>query len=436
MAVLDRSDLEASSLADLHSIASQVGLDGFRRLRKAELIDLILGEGSPASDDAAEEPAPRARRRRGGSRRTRSADAEGEQGEAEPDSEEDEEPAPQRRARASKPAGRSTTRSSRARSSRREPDEDDEQDGAEDAGSSDRNATTVEGEVEVLGNGSAFVRLSPPQSSDDDVYISAAQVRRCELVTGDRVSGPVRRPRRSERYPSLARVDTINGEPADQAASAVKYDSMPTSHPNEAFELSGEDPLLEAIARLTPIGRGSRVSIVGPARSGKTVALRALLAALETAKLESTLVLLGTRPEEIADWNGSLTPSAALNFAASTDAQGQALEHAIDTAKRLATRGTNALVAIDSLDGVHPHVARRALAAARNIDGAGSLTVIATASKPFGGESTVIALDPVRGGIEGAPALALLESGTLRPDLLVGEDGAHAILNARAAQLG
>ena len=66
----------------------------------------------------------------------------------------------------------------------------------------------------MLGNGSAFLRVEPPEPSDEDVYISAAQVRRCELVSGDRVSGPVRTPRRSERYSSLVRIDKINGESA------------------------------------------------------------------------------------------------------------------------------------------------------------------------------------------------------------------------------
>jgi transcription termination factor Rho len=443
MAVLDRSDLEASSLSDLHSIASQIGLDGFRRLRKAELIDRILGEGGEApaaAEDSTEEPTPKPRRRRGSSRRARSTDSAEDGGsDADTSGEEDEkESLAPRRARSSRGSGRTTARSSRSSRSRREADEDEAAVEEDEPAASEREQTSIEGEVEVLGNGSAFVRVSPPGSSDDDVYISAAQVRRCELVTGDRVSGPVRRPRRSERYPSLARIDTINGESADEAASAVKYESLRAVHPNEAFVLGEEDPTLQAIAQLTPIGRGSRVSIVGPARAGKTATLRALLAALAaTDGLESALVLLGTRPEEVADWEaGPIAPAAALTFAASADAQGQALEHAIETAKRLASRGTNALVAIDSLDGVHPHVARRALAAAKKIEGSGSLTIIATASKPFGGESTVIALDAVRGGIGGFPVLDLLQSGTLRPDALVGEDGAHAIVNARASLIG
>jgi transcription termination factor Rho len=149
-----------------------------------------------------------------------------------------------------------------------------------------------------------------------------------------------------------------------------------------------------------------------------------------------TLVLLGARPEEIAWWQeGPLAPAAALTFAASAEAQGQALERAIEEAKRVAARGSDALVLIDGLDGVHPHTARRALAAARNLREAGSLTILATASKPFGGESTVIALDAALASTGREPILDLLASGTLRPELLVGDDGARAIAQARAAAL-
>ena len=139
---------------------------------------------------------------------------------------------------------------------------------------------TVEGVVELLGNGSAFLRVSPPEASDEDVYISAAQVRRCELVSGDRVSGPVRTPRQSERYPSLARVDTINGAPAESVAEGTRYEDLAVAYPSERLELDPQDPTLGAIEWLTPIGRGSRASIVGEARSGKTETLRRLLGAL------------------------------------------------------------------------------------------------------------------------------------------------------------
>jgi transcription termination factor Rho len=124
---------------------------------------------------------------------------------------------------------------------------------------------------------------------------------------------------------------------------------------------------------------------------------------------------------------------AAVGLASSADSQGQAVERAIDAARRTAARGGDAVVLIDSLDGLNPHAARKTLAAARNLREGGSLTVIATASSAFGGETTVIALDPTLTSTGRQPILDLASSGTLRLDLLVGEDGAEAVTKARAA---
>jgi transcription termination factor Rho len=386
MSVLSRSALEASPLADLHAIASELGIDSYRRLRKAELVDRIVahqdGDDEAAAtdvvDEVADEPEARAKRRRG-------------------------------------------SRGGRGRAPR-----EAEEETAEEA--------VVEGVVELLGNGSGFVRVSPPEPSDGDVYVSAAQVRRCELVSGDRVSGPVRRPRRSERYPSLVRVDTINGTPAEEVAEGTPYDELPSEFPSQRLSLDSEDPTLKAIDSLTPIGRGSRVTIVGGARAGKSETLRRIAGALAGVDgLEPSLVLIGVRPEELGEWkSGPVEPAAALSLTAGADAQAQALERAVETAKRIAARGGHALLLVDGLDGIAPGAARKALGAARAIVDGGSLTVIATASNPVGGETTVIALDGARTAARRFPALDLAESGTLRPELLVGDEGAEAIASARA----
>jgi transcription termination factor Rho len=436
MAVLDRSSLEESPLSDLHVIARELGIDGFRRLRKSDLIDAILerqgGEGAAgaaagaeaAEAAEAEEKPKRARR----SRRKKDADVETEEEAAEAaeaattveegTTDEDAEERPSRRSR---------SRRSRSREESRE-----EQPAEEKA------EKVAEGTVELLGNGSGFLRVSPPDPSDDDVYVSAAQVRRCELVSGDVVSGPVRAPRRSERYPSLIRIDTINGRPADEVSEGTPFDELPAQFPTQRFSLGSEDATLKAIEWLTPLGRGSRVTITGAARSGKSEALRRLAGALSKIEgLELSIVLAGARPEEITEWKASETaPAAALTLAASADAQGGAIERALDTAKRIAARGGDAVVLIDSLAGLAPGVARRTLAAARDIVDGGSLTIIATADEPVGGETTVIALDVTLTSTARFPALDLVASGTLRPELLVGAAGADAIAQARAAALG
>ncbi len=465
MSVLDRSALEASPLADLHAVASELSIDGYRRLRRVELIDAILNrqEGGDGEDATAEtpdaEPVSEAPARR--TRRTRKApepDAESEpepvaeaepeapteaEPEAESDDDEDEEPSRGRRRR-----GR---RGGRGRSSGRdeadsrdngqadavaeaEADSDSDSDADSDSDSDSESDEIVEGVVELLANGSGFVRVDPPDPSDDDVYISSAQVKRCELVSGDRIAGPKRAPRRSERFASLIRIETINGRPAAELADSVRFDDLPAAFPEDRLKIGSDDPTLKAIEWLTPFGKGSRVTIVGASRSGKSEALRRLVTAMADREgLSLSVVLAGVRPEEISEWNGGpVTPAAAVSFAASEDARNGAVEPAIDQARRLAARGADAVVFIDTLDGCSPGLARKALGAARNIVDGGSVTIIATASAPIGGETTVISLDVALTSAGRFPALDLAESGTMRPELLVGAAGAEAIAKTRA----
>jgi transcription termination factor Rho len=431
MSVLDRSDLEASPLADLHVIASELGLDGFRRLRKAQLIDAIVerqggeaGDGAAETEDAAADAEP-------------AVDADSDTDadtEAETETETEAE-RPRRRRRGGRGRGR--------RAAERDGEDGADAGRAEERGEEegeDARDRAVEGAVELLGNGSGFVRVSPPDPSDEDVYISAAQVRRCELVSGDVVAGPVRRPRRSERYPSLVRIDTINGKPADEVAEGTRYEDLPAAFPSERLALGSEDPTVRAIEWLTPFGKGSRAAIVGGARAGKTEALLRLAAALapgaESGGYELSVVLAGVRPEEVALWQDPAAPTAAVSFAASADAQAQVVDAAVEQGRRRAARGSNVVLLIDTLDAVTPSVARRALAAARNIVDGGSLTVIATAQAPLGGETTVIALDEALAGTRRFPSLDLRHSGVVRPELLVGDEGAEAIAKARAEALG
>jgi transcription termination factor Rho len=410
MPVLERAALEASPLADLHAIASELGLDGYRRLRKEALIDAITG-ASPAPEDppvedveaeaeaeapepqdepSRDEPAGAARRRRG--RRGGRGRGPREEGEAEP-------------ARAEEPA-------------------------AEPAG----DGVVVEGVVELLPNGSGFLRTKPGEESDDDVYISASQVKRCELVNGDRVSGPRRTPRRSERFASLVRIDAVNGRPAAELADGARYDELPVAFPSIRFELGAGDPTLAAAAAVAPIGRGSRVTIVGGPRAGKSHLLNLLAGALAGVEGSQLFVALaGVRPEEITEWASRPTPPvAAVSFGASADAQDQAVELVVDQARRIGARGGHSIVLIDTLDGLHSHVARKLMAGARQIVDGGSVTIIATASQPLGGETTVIALDGAKTGAGAFPAVDVAASGTIRPELLIGEAAARAILKARA----
>jgi transcription termination factor Rho len=455
MAVLTRSALESSPLADLHEIASELGIDGFRRLRKAALVEAILGRQDPDGLAAAEEQEAAAAEAETDTETETAAETTDDDGtevvaaarpcrsrakakpaEEEPEEQEDEDDddSPRRTRRGGRGRGRRVRDSDPGEEATDAKDTKDAKEPRE-APAAD---ATAEGVVDLLGNGSGFLRVSPPDPSDGDVYISAAQVRRCELVDGDTVTGPVRAPRRSERYPSLVRVDTINGRPADEVAEGTPFEELPAALPTERFALGGDDPTLGAIVHLTPIGRGSRVTIAGPSFAGKSEALRLLALALQAQEgVDVSVVLAGVRPEELAGWTADgIEPQVSLSFSASADARGQAVDRAVDAARRQAARGGHAVLLIDTLDGLPALTSRKALGAARAITDGGSLTVIATASEPLGGETTVVVLDRALTSTGRFPALDLAASGTLRPDLLVGEEGARTIAEARASALG
>ncbi len=406
MTVLTRDLLTSSPLADLHALASELAIDGFRRLRREELIDLI---SERRSGDADERPAGR-RRRRGG----RGDEASTGGG--------SEERSSRRRRRGGDVASDDASDNGRDRDRGR---------GGRDRGGRDQgeSSETVEGPITIGASGSALLATG----DGAEVYVSAGQVRRCELVDGDKVSGPTRPPRNSERYASLIRVEAINGRSADEVAPAPKADVQPAVRPSELFAIESDDPTVAAIAWLTPLGRGSRAVIAGPHASGKSEALRRLGAALKgTESIELLTVLAGVRPEELGDWrDAGLEPAVELDLAAGPDQRAKAIDETVDQGRRIAARGGHAVLLIDTLDGLAEGAARRILAAARKLRDGGSLTIIATRDAPVGGESTVIRLDHALTSTGRFPSLDLANSGTLRPELLVGEEGAAAIAKAR-----
>jgi transcription termination factor Rho len=197
----------------------------------------------------------------------------------------------------------------------------------------------------------------PPDRRTTTSTYPPAQVRRCELVSGDRVAAPVRPPRRSERYPSLIRVDTINGAPPEEVAAATPFDDLPAVWPAERIALDADDPTLKAIEWLTPIGRGSRVTIVGHRAGGQERGAAPPGRRAGRSRGASRSPRCWPRPARGGGrvQAGPLQPVAALTFAASADAQSQAVE-ARD--RRWQARGgaeaATPSCLVDGLDGVKP----------------------------------------------------------------------------------
>ena len=251
MSVLDRSALEASPLADLHVIASELG---HRRLPPP-------AQGRP---DRRDRRAPGRRRRRATARRRRSADDDAGEPSAEPRERRgrrrgargrraraptptprprptrtaDAEARRRRRGRASRGRARAAAPRRRATRGARRADERDATAtrGEDDATASPRASSSCSATARAS---CASTRPSPPTTTSTS---PPRRSRRCELVSGDRVAGPVRAPRRSERYPSLVRVDTINGRPADEVAEGTRFDDLPARVPDRALRARRRRP--------------------------------------------------------------------------------------------------------------------------------------------------------------------------------------------------
>jgi transcription termination factor Rho len=393
MSVLNRSELEQSHLADLHAIASELGIEGYRRLGRDALIDAILaGDGDDdAEDEAADEDKP-AEKSRGRGRRLRLRGRQEEEKEEEPASDEKDEPLGE---------------SDGDDGAEVVIDEGDDSESTADEPKPEKEPEDVRtGVLDILPGGSGFMREDAFVHARDDVYVSPAQIRRCELRAGDELSGPVRPPRRSERYPSLVRVETVNGQPADTIAERANFDDLTPTFATEA---------LETVHGL-PFGKGSRLAIGGPPGAGATRLLREVTEALE-GDLDVLVVLAGVRPEEVTEWKRveKLTVAGG-GFDRPPDELAQIAEMAIERAKRIAERGGDAIVIVDGLDALAPAAARRVFGAARNTEEAGSLTVVAASGS--GGELQRLATTRVVLTPEGT--LDPVASGTLRGELLGG----------------
>jgi transcription termination factor Rho len=442
MSVLQRKQLEDSPLADLHAIASELGLEGFRAMRKNDLIGAILrAQGAEEDADSAtaidepepdEVPAEEALERRSeeaeaaapaedepettaeeeqeaaaqtGEGAAESAEAEAGREEAEAEREEaeaerEEAEAEREEAEAEEgepPAAREEAARAEAAREEAEPEEPE----APEA--------TVTGVLDILANGSGFLRIDPAGQSRDDVYVAPAQIRRCELRAGDEVGGPVRPPRRNERHPSLVRVERVNGADAEPPEERPWFGDLTPVFPSARLPAPSS-------LKAAPFGRGSRVVIAGPPGAGATSLLREIGAQLaELGDITMQVVLVGVRPEEVTDWRGvEGLDIVGGSFERSPDSQAQAAELAVERAKRLAERGRHAALLIDSLDALPAAAKRRVFGAARATEEGGTLTVVATAapgSEALRWATTRIMLEP-----GGKPSRA--GSGTLHSDRL------------------
>jgi len=257
--------------------------------------------------------------------------------------------------------------------------------------------TDVVGVLEVTPQRYGFLRFGGVTARPDDVYVSASQIRRCELRPGDEVAGPARAPRRGERHRALVHVDRVNGgEPPTEGRPA--FETLTPVLPTRRLPLGeGSDVLARSVDLLTPLVLGQRVLVMAAPRSGRTTLLRHLARAIEGREgTELIVLLIDERPEEATAWREALPRSEVATATADLAPQDQVrvAELMRERAQRLAESGRDAVLVVDSLSRIAVASAsargrgpggdagevKALFGSARELaeEGGGSLTVIAT----------------------------------------------------------
>ena len=321
-----------------------------------------------------------------------------------------------------------------------------------------------EGVLEILPEGYGFLR-SPDYNylpGSDDIYVSPSQIKRFDLRTGDVISGQVRPPKNGERYFALLRVEAVNFESPDQAKDKILFDALTPLFPEERIQLeySADDLCTRIMDLLAPIGKGQRGLIVSPPRAGKTILLQRVANAIAANHPEIILIvlLIDERPEEVTDMKRSVRGEVVSStFDEPAERHVQVADMVIEKAKRLVEHKQDVVILLDSItrlarahNTVVPHSGKilsggvdanalqrpkRFFGAARNIEGGGSLSIIATALVETGSRMDEVIFEEFKGtgNMELVldrkladkrvfPALDINRSGTRKEELLLSKE--------------
>jgi transcription termination factor Rho len=322
----------------------------------------------------------------------------------------------------------------------------------------------VAGILDLLDN-YAFVRTSGYLPGPNDVYVSMSMVRKYGMRKGDAITGQVRQARegeRREKFNPLVRLDTINGADPETARQRVEFSKLTPLYASERLRLETEQQgvTTRVIDIVAPIGKGQRGLIVSPSKAGKTLVMQAIANAITTNNPECHLmvVLVDERPEEVTEMQRAVKGEViASTFDRPADDHTTVAELAIERAKRLVELGHDVVVLLDSItrlgraynlaapasgrilsggvDSSALYPPKRFFGAARNIEGGGSLTILATALIETGSKMDEVIFEEFKGTgnmelrlrREFAdkrifPAIDVDASGTRREELLMSKD--------------
>ena len=318
------------------------------------------------------------------------------------------------------------------------------------------------GVLEVLQDGYGFLRSSDYNylSSPDDIYVSPQQIKKFSLKTGDVVECTVRPPHDNEKYFAMCNVNSINGRQAHEVRNRVAFEHLTPLFPEEKFKLCGDkattNPSVRIVDLFAPIGKGQRALIVAQPKTGKTILMKDIANAIAANHPEAyiMMLLIDERPEEVTDMARTVNAEViASTFDEPADRHVKIAGIVLEKAKRMVECGHDVVIFLDSITrlarayntvspasgkvltgGVDANALqkpKRFFGAARNIEGGGSLTIIATALVETGSKmdevifeefkgtgNSEIQLDRMLSNKRVFPALNLVQSSTRRDDLL------------------
>lgn len=490
---------------ELRDIAERLGLSGYKRLNKQELIYRILdhqavaGNDLPNDDDddfvpaveddddddyvrnfqaskqrndkSEEENSPRHTNNNGSSNRRNNDDNDEEE-----HNKRTRRRVPERQGRPDDSDDRNKKREENMRNRSERKEEDAPRNGADTKTQSRKGSEDfdieldgiIEGEgiLEMMPDGYGFLRSSDYNylTSPDDIYVSPSQIKLFGLRTGDTVRGAIRPPKEGEKYFALLRVSKINGLEPQDIRERVPFDYLTPLFPNEKFNLqttiNGRDYGNRMIDLFTPIGKGQRGLIVAQPKTGKTFLLKDVANAIAKNHPECYLIvlLIDERPEEVTDMKRSVKAEVvASTFDEPADNHVRVAGIVLEKAKRLVECGHDVCILLDSITrlarayntvapasgkvlsgGVEAnalHKPKKFFGAARNIEGGGSLTILATALIDTGSKMDGVIFEEFKGtgnmelqldrtlaNKRLFPSIDLTKSSTRRDDLLLDKD--------------
>ena len=327
------------------------------------------------------------------------------------------------------------------------------------------------GVLEIMPDGYGFLRSSDYNylNSPDDIYVSQQQIKINALKSGDTVTGEIRPPREGDKYFPLVRILSVNGRSIEFIRDRVPFDFLTPLFPDEKFNLTGgassRDISCRIVDMFAPIGKGQRMLIVSPPKAGKTLLLKSIANAIANNHPEvyEIVLLVDERPEEVTDMQRSVQAEVvASTFDEPAEKHVKVANMVIEKARRLVECGHDVVILLDSITrlarayntvqpasgkvltgGVDANALqkpKRFFGAARNIEGGGSLTILATALTETGSKmdevifeefkgtgNSEIQLDRTLANRRIFPAVNVVLSGTRRDDLLYRADQSQRI---------